>query len=137
MKNPSTLKFIILEKEFNNSSLKVFNKDFVDISYGNASFLMLFCSPLGKMELLYGFSSFLICNCILVCEISFSNWWRNSKLKNLLCVVFIDQIINTGCLNRNLYVMLKFTERTKTPAMTSKKALLFLKEISSLQVILC
>ena len=28
---------------------------------------------------------------------------------------------NTGRLNRNLYVMLKFTERPKTPGMTSKK----------------
>ena len=37
---------------------------------------------------------------------------------------------NTGRLNRNLYVMLKFTERPKTPAMTSKKTLLSLKGIS-------
>ena len=28
---------------------------------------------------------------------------------------------NTGRLNRNLYVMLKFTERPKTPGITSKK----------------
>ena len=28
---------------------------------------------------------------------------------------------NTGRVNRNLYVMLKFTERPKTPRMTSKK----------------
>ena len=33
-------------------------------------------------------------------------------------------------LNRNLYVMLKFTERPKTPGMTSKKTLLSLKGIS-------
>ena len=37
---------------------------------------------------------------------------------------------NTGRLNRNLYVMLKFTERPKTPGMTSKKTLLSLKGIS-------
>ena len=37
---------------------------------------------------------------------------------------------NTGCLNRNLYAMLKFTEWPKTPGMTSKKALLSLKGIS-------
>ena len=34
---------------------------------------------------------------------------------------------NTGRLNRNLYIMLKFTERPKTPEMTSKKSLLSLK----------
>ena len=33
--------------------------------------------------------------------------------------------------NRNLYVMLKFTERPKTPAMASQKTVLFLKGISS------
>ena len=38
---------------------------------------------------------------------------------------------NTGRLNRNLYVMLKFTERPKAPGMTSKKTLLSLKGISS------
>ena len=32
--------------------------------------------------------------------------------------------------NRNRYVMLKFTERAKTPGMTSKKTLLSLKGIS-------
>ena len=35
-----------------------------------------------------------------------------------------------GRLNRNLYNMLKLTERPKTPGMTSKKTLLSLKEIS-------
>ena len=30
-----------------------------------------------------------------------------------------------GCLNRNLYVMLKFTERPKTLGMTSKKNIAF------------
>ena len=35
-----------------------------------------------------------------------------------------------GRLNRNLYVMLKFTERPKTPGMASKKTLLSLKELS-------
>ena len=35
-----------------------------------------------------------------------------------------------GRLNRNLYVMLKFTERPKTPGMTSKKTLPSLKGIS-------
>ena len=38
---------------------------------------------------------------------------------------------NTGRLNTNLYVMLKFTERPKTPGMTSKKTVLSLKGISS------
>ena len=37
---------------------------------------------------------------------------------------------NTGRLNTNLYVMLKFTERPKTPGMTSKKTLLSLKGIN-------
>ena len=32
-----------------------------------------------------------------------------------------------GCLNINLYVMLKFTERPKTPGITSKKTWLFLQ----------
>ena len=36
-----------------------------------------------------------------------------------------------GRLNRNLYVKLKFTERPKTPGMTSKKTFLSLKEIIS------
>ena len=36
-----------------------------------------------------------------------------------------------GRLNRNLYVILKFTERPKTPGMTSKKTVLSLKGISS------
>ena len=40
-----------------------------------------------------------------------------------------------GRLNRNLYVMLKFTERPKTPGITSKKTWLSLKGISCLQVI--
>ena len=35
-----------------------------------------------------------------------------------------------GRLNKNLYVMLKFTEQPKTPGMTSKKTLLSLKGIS-------
>ena len=35
-----------------------------------------------------------------------------------------------GRLNRNLYVMLKVTERPKTPGMTSKKTLPSLKGIS-------
>ena len=39
---------------------------------------------------------------------------------------------NTGCLDKNLYVMLKFTEQLKTPGMTSKKkTVLSLKGISS------
>ena len=41
---------------------------------------------------------------------------------------------NTGSLNRNLYVMLKFTERPKSPRITSKKTWLSLKGISYLQV---
>ena len=44
---------------------------------------------------------------------------------------------NTDRLNRNLYVMLKFTERSKAPGMTSKNTLLFLKGISCLQKISC
>ena len=40
-----------------------------------------------------------------------------------------------GRLNRNLYVMLKFTERPKTPGITSRKTWLSLKGISCLQVI--
>ena len=38
---------------------------------------------------------------------------------------------NTGRLNRNLYVMLKLTERPKTPGMTSKKKVLSLKGVRS------
>ena len=41
----------------------------------------------------------------------------------------------TGCLNRNLYVGLKFIKQPKTPRITSKKAWLSLKGISCLQVI--
>ena len=40
-----------------------------------------------------------------------------------------------GRLYRNLYVMLKFTERPKTPGITSKKTWLSLKGMSCLQVI--
>ena len=40
-----------------------------------------------------------------------------------------------GRLYRNLYVMLKFTERPKTPGITSKKTWLSLKRMSCLQVI--
>ena len=40
-----------------------------------------------------------------------------------------------GRLNRNLHVMLKFTQRPKTPRMTSQKTLLSLKGINCLQVI--
>ena len=42
----------------------------------------------------------------------------------------------TGRLNRNLYVISKFTKWPKTPGVTSKKTLLSLKGISCLQVIL-
>ena len=42
---------------------------------------------------------------------------------------------NMGRLNRNLHVMLKFTERPKTPGITSKKTWLSLKGVSWLQVI--
>ena len=35
-----------------------------------------------------------------------------------------------GRLNRNLYIMLEFSERPKTPGMTSKKTLLSLKGVS-------
>ena len=42
---------------------------------------------------------------------------------------------NTGRLNKNLYVMLKITERPKTPGITSKKTWLSQKGISCLQVI--
>ena len=44
---------------------------------------------------------------------------------------------NTGRINRSIYVMLKFTERPKTPGMASKKTLLSLKGISCLQMISC
>ena len=44
------------------------------------------------------------------------------------------QFGSTGRLNRNLYVMLKFTARPKTPEMTLRKTRLFLKRISYLQV---
>ena len=40
-----------------------------------------------------------------------------------------------GRLNINLYIMLKFTERPKTPGITSKKTWLSLKGINCLQVI--
>ena len=44
-----------------------------------------------------------------------------------IIVIRNRQSANTGRLNRNLYIMLKFTERPKTPEMTSKKTLLSLK----------
>ena len=54
---------------------------------------------------------------------------KHSHKKRIVC--------KHGRLNRNLYGMLKFTERFKTPGMTSKKTLLSLKGISSLLVIVC
>ena len=42
-----------------------------------------------------------------------------------------EQSGNTGRLKRNLYVMLKFTERPKTQGMTSKKNIAFPEGISS------
>ena len=40
-----------------------------------------------------------------------------------------------GHLNRNLYIMLKFTKQPKTPGTTSKKTIAFLKGIRCLQMI--
>ena len=55
--------------------------------------------------------------------------YSSTQIKNILIGMFIvtktGQSGNTGRLNRNLYVMLKFTERPKTPAMTSKKNIAF------------
>ena len=60
--------------------------------------------------------------------------YSSTQIKNILIGMFIvtktGQSGNTGRLNRNLYVMLKFTERPKTPGMASKKTLLSLKGIS-------
>ena len=50
---------------------------------------------------------------------------------NYIIVTRNGQSGNTGRLNRNLYVMLKLTERPETPGMSSKKALLSLKRIIS------
>ena len=57
--------------------------------------------------------------------IMFEGWLDHSHKKH---------IVRKHGLNRNLYVMLKFTKRPKTPGMTSKKTL---KEISCLKVISC
>ena len=54
----------------------------------------------------------------------------NKNLLNQTIVIRNRLSGNTGRLNRNLYVMLKFTKRPKTPGMTSKKTLLSLKGIS-------
>ena len=62
---------------------------------------------------------------------------KNEVLGTLSIVTRNGLSGNTGRFNRNLYVMLKFTERPKTPRMTSKKTLLSVKGISCLQVILC
>ena len=59
--------------------------------------------------------------------------YEEAKLKQVKNEVLGDMSIvtrnglsgNTGRLNRNLYVMLKFTERPKAPGMTSKKGIAF------------
>ena len=43
-------------------------------------------------------------------------------------IIVISNRQSANSLNRNLYIMLKFTERPKTPEKTSKKTLLSLKE---------
>ena len=57
-----------------------------------------------------------------------------STVIHLVIVIRNGQSGNTNRLNRNLYVMLKFTEWPKTPGITSKKTWLSLKGISCLQV---
>ena len=57
------------------------------------------------------------------------NWKKSLDQNKFVGAVLMDLSIvtrngkpgNTGRLNRNLYVMLKFTERPKTPGITSKK----------------
>ena len=65
-------------------------------------------------------------------NISVSTIFYLSKIQNLTLGIIIvtrkAQSRNTGRLNTNLYVMLKFTEQPKTPGMTSKKSA---QEISS------
>ena len=67
-------------------------------------------------------------------NITVSTIFYLSKIQNLTLGIIIvtrkAQSRNTGRLNTNLYVMLKFTEQPKTPGMTSKKVL-SLKGISS------
>ena len=63
----------------------------------------------------------------------------NKKSKNIILSLNIvtrteRQSGNTGRLNRNLYVILKFTKRPKTSEITFEKTWLFLKGISYLQV---
>ena len=48
------------------------------------------------------------------------------KIPGCIIVTRNGQFGDTGCLNRNLYAMLKFTERSKTPEMTQKHTLLSL-----------
>ena len=65
--------------------------------------------------------------------------WNSKALDGLLdenIVTRNGKIVWTS-LNKNLYVMLKFTEQPKAPGMTSKRTLLSLKGISCWQVILC
>ena len=52
-----------------------------------------------------------------------------------LVITWSQETENTGRLNRNLYVMCKFSERPKTPGITSKNTWLSLRGISCLQVI--
>ena len=65
-------------------------------------------------------------------NITVSTIFYLSKIQNLTLGIIIvtrkAQSRNTGRLNTNLYVMLKFTEQPKTPGMTSKKSA---QEISS------
>ena len=63
----------------------------------------------------------------LISKITFSSC-GNSVLS--LYIVIRTYSLETYSLNRNLYVMLKFTEQPKTPGMTSKKNIAFQKRIS-------
>ena len=61
--------------------------------------------------------------------------WKMSFNADITIVARNEQSGNTGHLNRNLYVILKFTERPKTLQITSKITWLSLQGISCLQVI--
>ena len=65
-------------------------------------------------------------------------------MQKFQCLIFVlkaqsqemeRQSGNTSRLNRNLYIMLKFTERPKTLGITLKKTWLSLNEVNCLQVI--
>ena len=79
-------------------------------------------------------SNTVLCTDTNPCDLVFISFAEQQEFQyvspnhNVFMVTRNGQSGNTGRLNRNLYAMLKFTERPRTPSMTSKKALVSLKE---------